>query len=111
MSWLDELKEGDEVIVAGDRIYSDSISKVQRLTKTQIILEKGGKFRRDNGSCLPYDAWHYTFLEEATEERKAAIRVANKRHGILKLIREFDWSSLSTEVLEKVVELIAEGKQ
>lgn len=43
---LKDLKEGDKVVVYN--IYGDSIKKVDRVTKAQIIVD-GYKYRRETG--------------------------------------------------------------
>ncbi len=70
MSWLDNLKEGDTVIVS--TCFRKCIRKVDKITPTGKI--RVGNFLFTDGRCKSGDVWHYTTLEEPTEEKLREIR-------------------------------------
>lgn len=106
--WLSNLKPGDQVIV--EERSNISIRKVERLTKTQIVLEgTTTKFRRDSGRQVSGDTWHMQYLYEATPERVAEIRESNKRKRLISQLKDINWSAFSTEALEKVYKIAAKG--
>lgn len=58
-NWLDELKPGDRVFVDPCRVYASvTPDRVARVTKTQIVCEGGGKYRRDDGSSVGTERWN-----------------------------------------------------
>jgi hypothetical protein len=67
MSWLENLKIGDKVIVS-QHWGNDSISIVTNITKTQIIISNR-KFRKNDGCQIPRDAYTNTYILEPTKER------------------------------------------
>jgi hypothetical protein len=107
MSWLDNLKEGDEVAVRSGYVYaSHTIKIIERTTKSQIMVS-GMKFWRESGSGVGYQSSPVRIVEPTPE-----IREEIKRRACVDKIQAFaGWHNLSTEVLEKVVELIKEVKQ
>ena len=54
MKELKDLVEGDEVLVTG--MYHRHIAKVDKVTKTQIIVNNA-RFRRDSGWQCGIDRW------------------------------------------------------
>lgn len=55
MKELKDLVEGDEVLVTG--MYYRRIAKVDKVTKTQIIVNNA-RFRRDSGWQCGSDRWN-----------------------------------------------------
>lgn len=74
--WLDSLTTGDTVIVNGR--HRSSLSKVERLTKTLIILENGERFRKKGGrKSGDHNPWGNTYIIQPTSDRLE--RMANSR--------------------------------
>ncbi len=91
---FESLKVGDLVIVNNGGWYGRSIDRVDRLTKTQIILERSQtKFRRDSGFMVGRDSYSRGHLSIYTEEKGQQIRHRN-------LVRELKYS-LNDKVLAK----------
>lgn len=107
MSWLEELKVGDEVVVAGDRYHLDYVDKVTKLTAKQIALENSSyRYRRDTGSQIGGDNWNSRRLEEATPERKKEAQREYRRLRMIQTLTRTVWKELSDETLERVLEVI-----
>ena len=77
---LEDLKVGDVVVVRS--IYSESLRKVDRTTKTQVILSYGGNskssFNRQTGyRCGRSNGFTREYIRPATDEDIA--RISKKR--------------------------------
>lgn len=81
--WLENLKQGDEVIFEYDRPNA-RVEKVERATKTQLQVA-GYRFQRATGRCKT-SKWHSIYLREATEEAKGAIANKEKREALVDYI-------------------------
>lgn len=98
--WLAGLKRGDEVIVSG------KIERVLGLTKTQIILEDGVRYRRTNGCLVGLP--NAPALEEPTTARRTEIR----RRELTEFVRyRVKWHDEPLAVLEAVMALVTEGSK
>lgn len=121
-AWLQDLLVGDRVIVNGGGGWgaANKLTRVARLTKTQIIVTDGSRFKRRNGRAVG-DAgrgYHAMLLEEATEERVRRIKECAQVLRDKMAIREFaekvartDTDALADrpvlrEALSKVAKLI-----
>ena len=102
MSWLDELKEGDDVFVnTGNKIPS----KVDRVTPKQIVVN-GTYYNKSNGEARgvsggKYNVDYIPFLEQVTPETKAAF--LKEMRDLKKVL----WvkKSISTFSNEKLIEI------
>jgi len=78
------LKPGDEVIVSSSgHIRKDYIARIERLTKTQIVLDNGIRYRRKNGIMVGSDRWCSSSLVEYNEKRAEII----DRYRMIELIK------------------------
>jgi hypothetical protein len=105
MSWLEDLKAGDKVVISST--YDRRVCIVTRVTKTLIII---GNFRfsKSFGSIVPNDAWSSTYLVPATEKEMQSIRDVKHRNGLLTHLRKTDFSTLQTKTLETIYSIIKE---
>ena len=112
--WLNELSVGDKVIMSGR--YRKSVNVVQRLTKTQIILEGTNcRFRKANGREVGGSSWGAIYLRKGTPAEISKVEDATTRQRIIaKLTYESTWNGLSTKELisvEKQIDVLKEGKE
>lgn len=104
--WLENIKQGDEVIVASNGPgRGTAVCRVERLTRTQIIVA-GLKFRKGDGIQIGGDKYWYCTLHQATPELKAEVVEKNRRQRIINRLETIRWKDVSTEILEKIAELI-----
>lgn len=104
MENLEDIKVGDKVILY--RIFQDrTVCKVERLTKNFIIVE-GRKYRKKDGFEAVNCGIYVSSILRATEQMIAEIEEEHKRDVIISYIRNCRLSTLPTDVLEKVYELI-----
>lgn len=101
--WLNRLSTNDKVITHHNGYYK--IKQVERLTKTQIILNGGDRFRKSNGYKIGEGQWSFTTLIKPTPEKIAEIKEINRRKKLIYDISRTNWTKIKTENLEKVFEL------
>lgn len=109
--WLSSLKGGEQVVIEGGfSSGSLSVAKVARITATQIILDSGDRFRRENGRRVGEKTsggtWSHTSLSRPTPELLESIR---KRFLVDKL-RGIQWGKHGIEILERVYMLAKNGQ-
>lgn len=104
MENLEDIKVGDKVILYC-KFQGRTVCKVERLTKNFIIVE-GCKFRKKDGFEAGDCGIYVSSIGRATEQMIAEIEEEHKRYAIIEYIRNFRLSTLPTDVLEKVYELI-----
>ena len=104
MKNLEDIKVGDKVILYR-KFQNRTVCKVDRLTKNFIIVE-GRKFRKKDGFEAGDCGIYVSSIGRATEQMIAEIEEEHKRDAIIEYIRNFRLSTLPTDVLEKVYELI-----
>jgi len=103
--WLESLKPGDEVAFS-DRYSSYSIIAIERITKTQILLNNGYKFRKDSGYMVGGNIWNHATMEPVTEKIKNAI----KRRNLKIKIGKIEFKSLSNEKIERILAIVNEAE-
>jgi hypothetical protein len=89
------------------RLYRGRLSRVRtvaRLTKTQVILNDGEKFRKDGTGYNGDFQFDYTSIEPLTSKHIAII----EKHNLLKQIKEVKWEDLPLETLRQVTNALNE---
>lgn len=107
MKELKDLVEGDEVLVTG--MSHRHISKVDKVTKTQIIVNNA-RFRRDSGWQCGGDRWNVRKISVPTEKEISDVKEENLRKTLIYAISSFDFKRLSTDVLKQVYNIVR-GKE
>lgn len=97
MKELKDLVEGDEVLVTG--MYHRHIAKVDKVTKTQIIVNNA-RFRRDSGWQCGIDRWDRKSISVPTEKEISDVKEENLRKTLICSISSFDFKRLSTDELK-----------
>lgn len=79
MNSMEHIKPGDQVVVV-NRV-SDSLITVERVTKTQIIVGDGLRYRRSDGYAVNRGRYYVTYIRDATDEDRTRItyREATRR--------------------------------
>lgn len=107
MKELKDLVEGDEVLVTG--MYHRHIAKVDKVTKTQIIVNNA-RFRRDSGWQCGIDRWDRKSISVPTEKEISDVKEENLRKTLIYSISSFDFKRLSTDELKQVYNIV-KGKE
>lgn len=107
MKELKDLVEGDEVLVTG--MYHRHIAKVDKVTKTQLIVNNA-RFRRDSGWQCGIDRWDRKSISVPTEKEISDVKEENLRKTLIYSISSFDFKRLSTDELKQVYNIV-KGKE
>lgn len=107
MKELKDLVEGDEVLVTG--MFHRHIAKVDKVTKTQIIVNNA-RFRRDSGWQCGSDRWNIRRISVPTEKEISDVTEEDLRKTLVYAIRSFDFERLSTDELKQVYNIL-KGKE
>ena len=107
MKELKDLVAGDEVLVTGT--LHRRIAKVDKVTKTQIVIDND-RFRRDSGWQCGVDSWYRKSISVPTEKEISDIKEENFRKELLYAISSFDFKRLSTDELKQLYNIV-KGKE
>lgn len=103
MKELKDLVVGDDVLVRG--MHRRRIAKVDKVTKTQIIIDNA-RFRRDSGWQCGSDRWNIRKISVPTEKEISDIKEENLRKTLVYAISSFDFKRLSTDELKQVYNIV-----
>lgn len=107
MKELKDLVAGDDVLVKG--MHSRRIAKVNKVTKTQIIINNA-RFRRNSGWQCGDDSWNRKRIYVPTEKEISDVKEENLRKKLVYAISSFDFERLSTDELKQVYNIV-KGKE
>lgn len=107
MKELKDLIAGDEVLVTGT--FRRRIAKVDKVTKTQIVVDNA-RFRRDSGWQCGSDRWNVTRISVPTKKEISDIEEEDLRKALIYVISSFDFKRLSTDELKQVYNIV-KGKE
>ena len=107
MKELKDLVVGDEVLVTGT--FNRRIAKVDKVTKTQIVIDNA-RFRRDSGWQCGSDRWNVRIISVPTEKEISDVKEDNIRKILINTISSFNFERLSTDELKQVYNIV-KGKE
>ena len=107
MKELKDLVAGDEVLVTV--MSYRHIAKVDKVTKTQIVIDNA-RFRRDSGCQCGGDSWNRKSISVPTEKEISDVKEENLRKILINTISSFDFERLSTNELKQVYNIV-KGKE
>ncbi len=107
MKELKDLVAGDEVLVTD--MYYRRIAKVDKVTKSQIIVDNV-RFRRNSGWQCGNDRWNVKSISVPTEKEISDVKEEDFRKKLIYAIRSFDFKRLSTDELKQVYNIV-KGKE
>lgn len=103
MKELKDLVVGDDVLVNG--MNHRRIAKVDKVTKTQIVIDNA-RFRRDSGWQCGGDRWNVRRISVPTEKEISDVKEENLRKTLIYAISSFDFKRLSTDELKQVYNIV-----
>ena len=107
MKELKDLVAGDDVLVISR--YYRRIAKIDKVTKTQIVVNNA-RFRRDSGWQCGGDSWSMKSISVPTEKEISDIEEENLRKALIYVISSSDFERLSTDKLKQVYNIV-KGKE
>lgn len=81
-----------------------AIRVIDRLTKTQVVLNSGERYRIRDGEAVGGDLFYHERIEPVTEEHLKTV----KRVGLLRKIKSVEFDELPLDTLESLVDALAE---
>lgn len=103
MKELKDLQVGDIVLVSGT--WHRRLSTIQRVTKTQIIVDNI-RFNRLSGWQCGRDRWNTSKLYVPSEKEIAEIKEEETHKKLVHSIQDCDFKKLSTDKLKQVYNII-----
>lgn len=103
MKDLKDLVIGDDVLVKG--MSYKRIAKVDKVTKTQIVVDNA-RFKRDSGWQCGSGIWNRRRVSVPTEKEISDIKEENFRKKLIYVISSFDFKRLSTDELKQVYNIV-----
>lgn len=103
MKELKDLVVGDDVLVTG--MYYRRIAKVDKVTKTQIVVDDA-RYRRNSGLQCGNDIWDRKSISIPTEKEISDVKEEIFCKKLIYAIRSFDFKRLSTDELKQVYKII-----
>lgn len=107
MKELKDLVVGDDVLVTG--MYYRRIAKVDKVTKTQIVVDNA-RYRRNSGWQCGDDIWDRKSISVPTEKEISDVKEEDLRKTLIYAISSFDFKRLSTDELKQVYNIV-KGKE
>lgn len=105
MNKLENLKVGDLVVVKGNITDIKTLSKIDRVTKTQIIIGYR-RFRKSDGQLVGRDDWHYANIRPATDEDIERINKDREKRELVKHLNGVVWYNLPLESLTHIWDVV-----
>ena len=101
--WLKSLKSGDKVCYRPYRDKTVVFDEVVKITPSGIILLKSGKSTNNEGYYRSRNNWDRPFsVKPITQDILDEIRMLE----VIGMLKDFDYSTLSKEQLEGIMEII-----
>jgi len=112
MSFLENLKAGDKVIVESIIPCSDifpTVSNVVRCTKDLVVVEINGqktRFNKATRRMYGVSVFDSCYLKQASPERIAEVEQNNRRKELKNLIEDFVSRGRLNQVTDKALEAV-----
>lgn len=103
MNELENINVGDKLFVYNK--YGENIETVTKVTKTLAITDRH-RFRIKDGMAIPTDKWFNTYAMPATPEDIERVEKENVRRKNIMFCDTADFSNLTYEQLERIVNII-----
>lgn len=100
---MENFKVGDVVIVRGNSYNPDTVEKIVRLTKTQIVLEDGRKFTRKSGRQVGCSDWSSFCISKATPEQIKKIQYKQQKEEPVVFLKTVKWKKFDLGFLESII--------
>ena len=103
---LDNVQVGDRLVfVPGTLGHNDDVVVVERVTKTQIITNRG-KYMKKSGRSVGADRWSASYIHIPKEGELEQIASKKEHKHLVRFCSHFDWDALTTEKLKEIKNLI-----
>ncbi len=104
MKTLQEAQVGD--IVVCDEYGMKSLALIEKITKTQIITHRGGKFRKSDGWLIGQDMPRYMIRLPENQNEIDEISTSHAKRKTIMRLQNTKWENFSLDQLEAITHLI-----
>lgn len=105
MNKLENIEVGDLMIVRGSFTCGECLREVERVTKSQIVVDKRRYWKKD-GRLVGGGDWCYGFIKPALEKDIERLNKVKQKNELLAYIRRVAWCSLSLESLQTICDVV-----
>lgn len=108
MSGLSDAKVGDVLLVTSASMGIGSLTRVARVTKTQVVATSGARYKRATGWLVGGGTWCSTNAEVATPEQIATHGENVQRARALAQLRSVTRGQVDALPIERLNAIVAE---
>lgn len=105
MNELENIEVGDLMIVRGSFTCGECLWEVERVTKSQIVVDKRRYWKKD-GRLVGRGDWCYGFIKPALEKDIERLNKVKQKNELLAYIRRVAWCNLSLESLQTICDVV-----
>lgn len=108
-----DVKVGDKIVIR-QSFRGRWVAEVTKVLKNWFIVRGPGcdiKFRKDGGSEVGGDTWHFWLAIKATDEEIKKVSDENKKAKFVQFLRGFKYENLDLETLETIAGLVKGDKE
>jgi hypothetical protein len=99
--WVEELKVGDKIYTPPTNIRGGILHTITKITKTEIVTKTDRFNKETRKSTTSNSPWYSVYFKQFTPE----VQAAYDHSKLLRKVNKINFSSLSTENLEKILEI------
>jgi tartrate dehydratase beta subunit/fumarate hydratase class I family protein len=99
--WVEELKVGDKIYTPPAGMTGGTIHTITKITKTEIVTKTNRFNKETKKATTSNSSWYAIYFEQFTPELQAAYNHSK----LVKEVNKINFRSLSTENLEKILEI------
>lgn len=104
---LYDLQAGDEVLVVNN--YSEAVTKVERVTNNYVVIGRS-KYRKSDGCLVGGDKWTNEHIYVATPDDVKRIREKYWHNGLVKMVSNIPFQSLTNEQLQSILNIVRQNQ-
>lgn len=105
MNEFENMKVGDLMIVKGSYTCGDCLREVERVTKSQIVVDKR-RYRKKDGRLVGGGVWCYGYIRPATEKDIERLNKVKQKNELIAFIKKVAWCNLSLDSLQTILDVV-----
>lgn len=96
---LESVKKGDELLISSHFMRDNYIAKVDRVTKTQVIIGKS-KYRVSDGRAIGFGSeWNIPRAIIPTFEQKEQVRIESAKKVLIERLKSKEITALQVDAM------------
>ena len=106
MNELENVKVGDLMIVSGGSAFGECLREVERVTKSQIVVNDKRRYRKKDGRLVGGVGWFCSYIRPATEKDIDFFNKVKQKNKLIAFIKEVAWCNLSLDSLQTICDVV-----